>query len=116
MLSRRPDGKYEVARIDGCQVTGVHPGLNDGAFLVEKRLQTGFEMRRHARGALQDFTREEPAFARQLMGHVQLAPYVSEDFRQGIAILIERDEWIEPGLHQLIEKGNVDLFLAVEIV
>ena len=102
--------------VDGSQLSGVCPRLNNSHLFIEQRLQSAFEMGPHARRALQDFVGKEPAFARKLVAHFQLPTHIAQDFLKRIAGRVKLAKRIKPCVHELVEQRDVDIRLAIEVV
>ena len=73
-------------------------------------------MRRDARRALQDLVGEKAAFAGEFTAHLKLALHIGQDLGQRIARRVDLAQRRKPCIHQLVEKGDVNLFLAGEVV
>ncbi len=85
-------------------------------FFGVERPQLVMQHRVQKRRAAQDLGGEEPALARHVARHLQLAPHVGEDLLQRLALGRKRLQRVEPGFQQSRQQLAVDRFLAVEIV
>jgi hypothetical protein len=65
---------------------------------------------------LQDLIGEQPAFARKLARHLELAANIAADFGDRVAVGIELAERIEPGVEHAVDQCAVHRLLGAEIV
>ncbi|MCY1313170.1 hypothetical protein D9M70_636700 [compost metagenome] len=68
------------------------------------------------RSTLQHLVGEEPAFARIVAGHFELAPDVAADLGDRISLGIELAQGIEPGIEHPVDQRPVHRFLRAEII
>lgn len=116
VLGAGPDGKNQMARVEGRQAALIDPVLDQGAFFVEQRFEIGFKFGAHAGRPLQDFTCKKAAFAGKFLRHRQFAVHIAKDFFDGITGGVHFDQGIKPVFHQLAEQRHMDFFLAAEII
>src|SRR5690606_38046538 len=116
VLGGGPDREDQMVGVGAREAAGLHPALDHPCLLVHQRLQLALQHRHDARRALQDLVGEEPALAREIARHLQLAAAVGPQFPERVTFGIEFAQRREPCVQQPLDQGLVDGVLGAEIV